>query len=202
MISLVLYAIISVTPFSHLSRVVGSTLLLGFLGRKLHVYLLRLRRNCTCVLFQSSLNTSTLLWCFMSHSPLLPIDTNPIQQNHSLSFAASLDLCFYQLGEKLSKSVVNVVLDLYWIASSLLESIVFRNCVWVCGSLRQINNITTKTKSAAWDVSRHYYCNPGQLSYLLYHYFEIYWFRMYLRKIHRPVLYVPIIYNKGRIWVS
>lgn len=145
MISLVLYAIISVIPFSHLSRVVGSTLLLGFLDCKLHVYLLRLRRNRTCVLFQSSLNTSTLLWCFMSHSPLLPIDTNPIQQNHSLSFAASLDLCFYQVGEKPSKSVVNVVLDLYGIASSLLESTVFRNCVWVCGSLRQISNIITKT---------------------------------------------------------
>lgn len=142
---LFLYAIISVIPFFHVARVVGSPLLLGFLGCKLRVYLLRLRRNRTCVLFQSSLNTSTLLWCFMSHSLLLPIDINPIQQNHSLSFAASLDLCSYQLGEKLSKSVVNVALDLYGIASNFLESAVFRKCVWVCGSLRQINNITTKT---------------------------------------------------------
>ena len=145
MIGLVLNAVISVFFSPCLSRVVGCTLLLGFLGCKLQIYLLRLRRNHTCVLFQSSLNTSTLLWCFMSHSPLLPVDINPIQQRHSLSLATSLDWCFYQLGEKLSKSIVNVVLDLYGISSSHLESAGFRNCVWVCGSLRQINNITTKT---------------------------------------------------------
>lgn len=150
-------------------------------------------RNYIFILFQSSLNTSIVLWCFMIHSPLLPIDITPIQQNHFLSFVEFIiGFIFHQLGEMLGELTVNIVLDLYRIAPSGEWSF-SRNCVWVCGWLRQVSSITNETSTVAWELRRHYDCSPWQLSYLLYHYCEIYWYIMYLRETHRAVLGILII---------
>ena len=85
---------------------------------------MRLRKNYTCVLFQSSLNTSELA-CFQ----LILFQFNKIILLALLS--SLLDSYFSQLGKILGEFTVNVVLDLYGIVTGLLESVVFLQIV--CG---------------------------------------------------------------------
>lgn len=177
--------------FFHLSRVVGSTLLIGFLGYKLQVYLLRLRTNYTCVLFQSSLNTSTLLWCFTIHSPLLPIDIISVWQNHSLGFAEFIiEFILLSAGRDTGRIDCECSAWSVWNCTKPSGECSFsRNYVWVCGWLRQVSNVTNITLS----FEKALWLQSCQLAYLLYHYCEMYWCRMYLREIHRLVVDVLII---------